>query len=62
MREIPFCQWFALCVRPSAGTAPHPTLGLVPTCKECAERFELELELYPEPEPTPEPAGETLLE
>lgn len=60
MREIPFCQWFALCTRPAAGTVQHPALGAVPTCRECADRFELEVDEFPEPAPAPE-AGELTL-
>lgn len=37
------CEWFLLCVRPAAGVVAHPVLGDVPTCRECADRLELEL-------------------
>lgn len=32
------CQWYALCNRPVAVHLPHPVLGLVPTCQECADK------------------------
>jgi len=37
------CEYFALCVRPAAGVTAHPVLTWVPTCRECAARFDLEL-------------------
>ena len=37
------CEWFAGCVRPAAGMAPHPILREVPTCQICADRFDLDL-------------------
>lgn len=37
------CEWFARCERPAAGTVAHPVLGDVPTCQECARRFDLDL-------------------
>lgn len=30
------CQWFALCQRHETATEPHPVLGDVPICDECA--------------------------
>jgi len=32
------CRWFLRCTRSSAGSRRHPVLGLVPICKECAEK------------------------
>lgn len=37
------CEWFALCSRPAVGDAPHPVLGMVPVCADCANRFDLPL-------------------
>lgn len=37
------CEWFAGCLRPAAGTVPHPILRQVPTCRACAEAFDLDL-------------------
>lgn len=31
------CGWFALCVRDASTYVPHPVLGAVPVCTECAE-------------------------
>ena len=44
------CEWFALCSRPAAGDAPHPVLGMVPVCAECAGRFDLPVIAYPSKE------------
>lgn len=35
------CEWYALCVRPAAGTTPHPILGPVPICTQCAAKHDL---------------------
>lgn len=35
------CEWFANCVRPAIGDAPHPIFGMVPVCDPCAQRFDL---------------------
>ncbi len=34
------CSWWALCERPAAVRLPHPILGPVPTCQECADKLE----------------------
>lgn len=50
LREGPLpagCNWFALCPNQADGYVEHPVLGKVPTCRDCAERFELALRGYP---------------
>lgn len=32
------CQWWALCTREATKTMPHPFLGAVPICDQCAEK------------------------
>jgi hypothetical protein len=34
------CQWFVLCTNPATATQTHPTLGEVPICKQCKDRFD----------------------
>lgn len=41
MTEAQLCEWYALCVRPAAGTTPHPILGDVPICEKCAAKHGL---------------------
>jgi hypothetical protein len=40
--EPDVCEWFALCDYPAAGKVWHPVLGLVPTCKRCAGKCDLD--------------------
>lgn len=37
------CEWFALCENEADGVVAHPILGLVPTCRRCATRLDLDL-------------------
>ena len=37
------CGWFALCLNTADGYVPHPVLGPVPTCRDCADKCELDL-------------------
>lgn len=37
------CQWFAMCDNDAVGVVPHPALDVVPTCRRCADRFDLAL-------------------
>jgi len=30
------CEWFLLCKREATQTRPHPVLGAVPVCDQCA--------------------------
>lgn len=40
------CEWYALCVRPAAGTVAHPAFpNGVPCCTSCAKKHELTLKL-----------------
>jgi hypothetical protein len=40
-RQVPVCEWFALCDRPADWLIPHPILGQVPTCQRCADKLNL---------------------
>lgn len=44
--HVQLCEYFAGCTRPAVGTTPHPILGAVPTCQQCADRFELPVTTY----------------
>lgn len=35
------CEWYAMCEREAAGATPHPALGDVPICQECADKHQL---------------------
>lgn len=35
------CEWFALCRNVATLLVTHPTLGDVPICERCRDRFEL---------------------
>ena len=34
------CKWFLKCEEPATTTVPHPILGDVPTCQQCANTVE----------------------
>lgn len=43
----PKCQWLASCVNPSSGVVFHGPLGDVPTCRYCADQYDLDLKVGP---------------
>lgn len=47
------CQWFAMCFNTADGCLKHPILGLVPTCRRCAEHVGMLDELIPFEEDRP---------
>lgn len=42
-RAPQLCEWYAGCVRPAVGVSPHPVLGTVPICQECADKHGLQV-------------------
>lgn len=37
------CRWSETCTRGAIGAAAHPSLGVVPCCRRCAEDHHLEV-------------------
>lgn len=37
------CEWFAACTNAADGDVRHPVLGMVPTCRRCADKLDLDL-------------------
>lgn len=39
-KDVPQCEWFALCDNSATGTRSHPVLGQVPICGRCNRKVE----------------------
>ena len=37
------CEWFLMCENQANGVVGHAVLGLVPTCRRCADKLDLDL-------------------
>lgn len=41
------CKWLPRCTNPAGGVVNHGPLGDLPTCDECADRYDLDLRVGP---------------